>query len=264
MENKIKIGFFDSGVGGISVLTEAAERIKNADFIFYADEEHVPYGLKTREQIREYSDAALGFLKDQEVSCVVVACNTATSAAIEYLREKYDFPIIGMEPAVKPASLSHKGEKVLVCATPVTISGDRLHHLVDKNFTFDNMPDLVAMPGLVSFAEKAVFDIDTVCAYLKTVVDAGKNYSAVVLGCTHFPYFRDSFRKLFGDIDIIDGNAGTVSRLIHILSEMGFEAASEGDGGNITYVSSGRTVTDEKILDYYASLNERIKRLRNI
>ncbi len=264
MENKIKIGFFDSGVGGISVLTEATERIKNADFIFYADEEHVPYGLKTREQIREYSDAALGYLEKQGVSCVVVACNTATSAAIEYLRGKYSFPIIGMEPAVKPASVSHRGEKILVCATPVTIAGDRLHNLVDKNFTADNMPDLAATPNLVSFAEQAVFDTATVCDYLKTVVDVSKNYSAVVLGCTHFPYFRDSFRKLFGDIDIIDGNAGTVSRLIHILNDMGFEVTDEGPCGSITYVSSGKVVTDQMTLDYYASLSERIKLLRKI
>ena len=257
METRIKIGFFDSGVGGISVMAYARQKIKNADFIYYADTEHVPFGKKTREEIISYSDAAISYLVKCGVRCVVVACNTATSMAIEYLRKKYNIPLIGMEPAVKPASIRHHGEKILVCATPVTIAGEKLHTLIDKSFEKNSYPTLVATPELVTFAENAVFDPDTVTAYLRTVINTSEKYTAVVLGCTHFSYFRDSFKKLFGDIDIIDGTIGTVNRLAYILNGMGIQLLPEAESTPVEYIVSGKKVEDKKVLDYYNSLEMR-------
>lgn len=255
--NSIKIGFFDSGIGGISVMTYAREKLPSADYIYYADTDHVPYGLKTREEIIGYSDEAVKYLTDHGVSVVVIACNTATSMAAEYLREKYDIPIIGMEPAVKPAAKYHHGEKILVCATPVTIAGEKLHTLIDHNFTSDDIqPTLKPLPGLVTFAEQAIFDTDTVCEYLAENIDNKEEYSAVVLGCTHFPYFRDSFRKFFGpNIDLIDGTVGTVNRLLSVIDELG---GVENSGiGNVTYVRSGKEINDEADLRHFKLLERR-------
>lgn len=255
--NSIKIGFFDSGIGGVSVMTYARTKIPSADYIYYADTDHVPYGIKTREEIIGYSDEAVKYLVERGVSAVVIACNTATSMAVEYLRNKYDIPIIGMEPAVKPAARFHPGEKILVCATPLTIAGEKLHTLIDHNFDRDDVqPTLKPLPGLVTFAEQAIFDTDTVCAYLAENIDDKEQYTAVVLGCTHFPYFRDSFRKFFGEgIDLIDGTAGTVNRLISVIGELGYTA---GDGiGSVSYVRSGKEITNEADLRHFRLLEKR-------
>lgn len=255
--NSIKIGFFDSGIGGISVMTYAREKIPSADYIYYADTDHVPYGLKTREEIISYSDDAVRYLIQNGASAVVIACNTATSMAVEELRRKYDIPIIGMEPAVKPAARFHPGEKILVCATPVTIAGEKLHSLIDHYFTdSDTTPTLKPLPGLVTFAEQAIFDTDTICAYLADNIDNKEQYSAVVLGCTHFPYFRDSFRKFFGShIDLIDGTVGTVNRLMAVLDELGYK--ENGISGTVTYVRSGREITEDAELRYFHLLEQK-------
>ncbi len=256
----INIGFFDSGIGGISVLSHARRCLPGADYIYYADTDHVPYGTKTREEIIRYSDAAVGFLAGQGVSAVVVACNTATSMAITYLREKYPFPIIGMEPAVKPAAAAYPGSHILVCATPVTIAGEKLHTLIEHNYPSDDLPDLVGLPGLVTFAENGIFDRETVCGYLSAVIDRTKHYSAVVLGCTHFGYFRDSFRELLGEVDLIDGTKGTVNRLISILEQKNLTVPEEG--GNIRFYQTGRPVSDPSTLAYYGELMTRSEILK--
>lgn len=258
--SNVRIGFFDSGIGGISVLSYARRRLPGADYIYYADTDHVPYGTKSAEDILRYSDAAVGFLAEQDVSAAVVACNTATSMAIAYLREKYPFPIVGMEPAVKPAAAAHPGAEILVCATPVTIAGKKLHTLIENNYPSDEQPDLAGLPGLVTFAENGIFDCETVCGYLETVIDRTKNYAAVVLGCTHFGYFRDSFRELLGDVDLIDGTKGTVNRLISILEQNGI-AVPEGQGSTRFY-QTGRPVDDPSTLAYYGELMARSEILK--
>ena len=129
-------------------MSYAREEIKNADYIYYADTDHVPYGKKNPEEVVRYSEAAVGCLVEQGADIVVVACNTATSMAIETLRKTFSVPIIGMEPAVKPASVKHHGEKILVCATPLTIAGEKLHHLIDENYAGCAYPTLAALPEL--------------------------------------------------------------------------------------------------------------------
>ncbi len=260
MQNKPKIGFFDSGVGGISVMTHARERLPGADYYYYADTDNVPYGTKTREQIIGYSCRAAEYLMDAGADAIVVACNTATSMAIEHLRQTYDIPFIGMEPAVKPAIQYYPHENILVCATPVTIAGEKLHNLIHHWADDEGQLSLVPTPGLVTLAENAQFDCDTVCAYLDTVIDSSKKYAAVVLGCTHFSYFRDSFRAYLGDVAIIDGTAGTVNRLIHVLDGIG-RLPKDLIPGKVTYIRSGRPVEDEESLTFFRLLEKRSRAL---
>lgn len=264
MDTKAKIGFLDSGVGGLSVLAYAMDKLPSADYIYYADCDHVPYGTKSADEIIGYTDEAVRFLVDRGASVIVIACNTATSMAAGYVREKYSLPIIGMEPAVKPALAAHHGERILVCATPATIAGKRLHDLIERNYTDDVALDLAALPELVSFAEHEMFCRDTVCSYLERMIDRSKGYSAVVLGCTHFGYFRDSFRSFFGDIDIIDGSVGTIRRLAAVLDEQGLtierdNAGLSGNGGNTEFYISGRRIIDSETLGFFSRLIERTR-----
>ncbi|MBR5252619.1 MAG: glutamate racemase [Clostridia bacterium] len=255
----MKIGFFDSGVGGISVMTAARGVLPNADYIYYADEAHVPYGTKSHEEIIRYADEAVGCLVSHGAQAVVVACNTATSIAIEYLRKKYTLPIIGMEPALKPAVKTHPDEKILLCATPVTIAGEKLHHLIEKSGA---EPTLVPLPGLVTFAENGVFDKETVCDYLAGTIGSDRDFAAVVLGCTHFSFFKDCFRELLGkDVDIIDGNVGTVKRLISVLGDKIDDC--QNDVGSVRYLISGDEADELKIA-LFENLAERYKSIVNI
>ena len=159
----MKIGIFDSGMGGLSVLHRALRMIPEADFLYYADEEHVPYGEKTREQVRGYIDEIIAFMIKKQVDAIVIACNTATSVATKEYRSQFPLPIVGMEPAVKKAveEYADRPGRILVAATPITIKGDKLHHLVDRVDKRD-MVDLVALPKLVRFAEQEIFDQDQI------------------------------------------------------------------------------------------------------
>ena len=130
----MKIGFFDSGIGGLTVLHRAIEALPDEKFIFYADEDNVPYGEKSRAEILSFSDNATSFLIENGAKIIVIACNTATSAAVAHLRGKYNIPFIGMEPAVKPAIACADGKRVLVTATPFTIR-DRYFSTVAPRFS---------------------------------------------------------------------------------------------------------------------------------
>ena len=222
----MKIGFFDSGMGGLSVMHRAFQKLPSAQFIYYADENHVPYGEKTIEQIIEYTDEAVGFMVSQGAKSICIACNTATSAAITYLRNKYKIPMVGMEPAIKKAVDYDKERRILALATPVTVRGEKMKQLVDK-VGGNDIVDLLATPELVRFAENGDFSSENVMKYLEGVfadIDFAK-YSSVVLGCTHFNYFKESMRKIIPEnVIFVDGIEGTVNHLIH---EIGMEDEME-------------------------------------
>ncbi len=253
----MQIGLFDSGVGGLTVLHDALKIIKNADFLYYADTQNVPYGTKTKAEVRGFVLDAADFLIRQGAGVLVVACNTATSVAIEDLRQKYDIPIIGMEPAVKPAVENHKDKRILVTATELALKLDKLKKLITR-LDCEDIVDLLPLPGLVRFAENMTFDDDAVYAYLKDELSRFdmKQYQTVVLGCTHFIYFKPVFEALLGpDIDIIDGNTGTVNKLVATLADLNFPA----DGsGKIAYYESGRKVTDRDTLQKFDTLLKRL------
>ncbi|XCP83993.1 glutamate racemase [Roseburia hominis] len=258
----MKIGIFDSGIGGLSVLHLARKMMPHAEFVYYADEKHVPYGEKTVEAIRGFVEEILYFLIEQKVDAIVIACNTATSVANKEFREKFPVPIVGMEPAVKMA-VEHqheKGKRILVAATPVTIAGDKLHLLlerVDKN----HEADLVSLPKLVRFAEKGDFETSEIDAYLQAELrrfDLAQ-YEAVVLGCTHFNYFKENFRRVFPvTVHFVDGNEGTIRQLMRVLGQVDAQE-EEARVRKITYYFSGIPVTEaerKKVEEYLHQLDK--------
>ena len=259
----MKIGFFDSGIGGLSVMHLALKYLPKEEFIFYADEEHVPYGEKTVEQIKEYLDTAIEFMIGQDVKAVVVACNTATSAAIDEMRDKYTIPIIGMEPAVKKALDEFPDQKVLVVATPVTVQGKKLHGLIER-VDQQHMVDLVALPELVHYAENGDFESDNIIELLKERFEAFdlEEYSSIVLGCTHFNYFKDTFRKVLpSHVKFVDGNEGTVMRLVEELKNIGkFEKNIQ----KIHYFYSGKKITEGNEFNRIQEYLRRLDRMLDI
>lgn len=258
----MRIGFFDSGIGGITVLHQALKYLPNEDYIFYADASHVPYGEKTKEEVREYIFNAVDFIASQGVKALVIACNTATSIAVDDLRQKYDFPILGIEPAVKPAIQSCEGKrkKVLVLATNLTLREEKFHNLV-KSIDHHEIVESLPLPGLVQFAEEFEFREDKVIPYLKEKLSSFdlKQYGTIVLGCTHFPYFENSIKKIFPeDVDIISGSIGTAKNLKRIL-EKGNQI---NDGtGDILFFQSGYKVEDEETLSNYKKLLVRLDKI---
>ncbi|MBO4457928.1 MAG: glutamate racemase [Butyrivibrio sp.] len=270
----MKIGIFDSGIGGLSVLHEAYHYLPEQNYIFYADTKHVPYGLKTPEQILGYTIGITEFLLDKGAEAIVVACNTATSVAIRELRKRYNIPILGMEPAVKPAVEGTEKKRIMVIATPVTIREDKLKdllHRVDEHHRVDLLP----MPGLVEFAERAEFDSEDVLNYIKKQFAPYNmdEYCALVLGCTHFNYFKPAYRQIFGDETLlIDGNYGTVRHLAEVL---GLEISKTPDNevyfedthkmlcmANTEYYYSEIPITDERELERLRILHNRLEKVR--
>ncbi len=252
----MKIGFFDSGVGGLTVLQQALQTLPEEEYIYYADTDHVPYGTKPKEEIIRYVDEAVDFLVGKGVKAVVIACNTATSVAIEYIREKYKLPILGMEPAVKPAVQKCPDKRVLIAATPLTIREDKLKNLL-KQVDGEHKTDLLALPDLVLFAEAGCFDRPEVGEYLKRELSAFelKNYSNFVLGCTHFNYFKDTLRSLLPDrIEFIDGISGTINHLKVILERNG---PIKKESLRVEYYISGKLVTETEKLKFFDGLLKR-------
>lgn len=256
MKNK-PIGIFDSGIGGLSVLARIIEKLPTEEYIYYADTDNVPYGIKTNEQIKEYVKKAVDFLMDKDVKAIVIACNTATSIAIEDIRKEYSIPIIGIEPAAKPAVEKRHNKKVLLMATPVTVREEKLKKLLKKVDT-EHSVDLLAMPELVKFAEKGEFESKDVEEYIKKQLKDYKleEYSELVLGCTHFPFFRETLRKIFpNNVQIIDGGYGVANRLQDVLEK------NNEIGNNklkIEFYYSGRKVEEETEIEKLKKLLKKI------
>ena len=261
----MRIALFDSGIGGLTVLSHARRVLPSEEFLFFADRDHVPYGTKSVTAVRGYVREAFRFLVEKQgAEAVVVACNTATSVAVDEMRRLYEVPIIGMEPAVKKA-LEQDGERrVLVTATPITINGEKLRQLVSAHDT-KSLVDLLALPRLVEFAERKEFVSPQVEEYLWNALapyDLLK-YSAIVLGCTHFNYFKDTLRRLLPKtIRFVDGNEGTVEELAR---RTGLHIAAAGvQTAHCTFFESGRPVTGVEPLARLESYLVRAARMEEI
>lgn len=241
----MKVGIFDSGIGGLSVLHQAMKEMPDTEFIYYADKEHVPYGEKTVEEVRKFVEDILQFLIGKGVDAIVIACNTATTVATKEFREKFPVPIVGMEPAVKKAveEFQNTDMRIMVIATPITIAGEKLHNLVER-VDKKGLADLLPLPKLVRFAEEGDFTSPEIMEYLRKEMSKFplEEYTALVLGCTHFNYFKKQFCKIFpGYIHFVDGNEGTVRQLARVLPKKEERAEQ-----NVEYYFSGRKVTEEE------------------
>jgi glutamate racemase len=209
------IGVFDSGVGGISVLKHIHTLLPNEDLMYVADSKFAPYGNKTPEFIQERAVWIADFLIAKGAKALVVACNTATAAAVDLLRQKYHLPIIGMEPAVKPAAAASKTGVIGVLATSGTLKSAQFAALLEH---YGQQVEVVtqACHGLVECVERGELDStatqDLLASYVQPLIAAGAD--TIVLGCTHYPFVRPLIENLVGDdVVLIDTGAAVAKEL---------------------------------------------------
>lgn len=216
---KLPIGIFDSGIGGISVLAEIIKILPYEEFVYFADTLHAPYGDKPEDAVRALSIKAAEFLSSIGIKCLVVACNTATGAAINEIRKMCAFPVVGMEPAVKPAVELALTGKIFVMATPLTLKSKKFNELIRH---YKHRSEIVPLPcpGLVEIIEQGHTqgrEIEAYLSHLFSSIDK-EDISTIVLGCTHYVLIKKEIVKVMGrKISIIDGNYGTAKQVRTVL-----------------------------------------------
>lgn len=248
------IGVFDSGMGGVSVLRKLSRIMPGEDFIYFGDSANAPYGTKTKEEIKNLTEKAFDYLRKRGCKAAVIACNTATSAAAKYLREKHpDYPIIGLEPALKPAALSMDYPTVLTMATPLTLKEEKFNLLMKQ---YEDKAEFIKLPApeLVRFIESGELDSPEEIAYLEEILApyTGNKVDAVVLGCTHFPFARKTIQKILGDeVLVFDGGLGAARQCRRVLESKNLLSEKE-EGGKVIFENSIPEKTEiAKKLFYY-------------
>lgn len=257
------IGIFDSGSGGLSVLREIIRLLPEESYVYFADNAYCPYGEKTPEFIQERGRKITEYLLSRGAEIIVVACNTATAAAISVLRSEFPVKFIGMEPAVKPAALSSKTGVIGVLATAGTLSGSK--YLISKGIYEANVRiEEHVGQGFVELVERGVLDGPeaeaTVRASLQPLLDAGAD--RIVLGCTHYPFLREVIQRLAGpDIQVIDPAPAVARHLLEVMKEEGLlkdgSSCSQGfpkdtasqSRGISGYVLSGTEASKDRAMD---------------
>jgi glutamate racemase len=234
-----RIGVFDSGVGGLSVLREIVRQLPSQDIVYLADSAHVPYGDRELLEIQSFARAVTAFLIEQGAVVIVVACNTVSAAALYHLREWFDLPIVGMEPAVKPAAERTNSQHIGVIATRATFQGELFAQLVER-FARDTVVHTQACPGLVEQVEAGLADHPDTEAMLRRclapMLEAG--IDSLVLGCTHYPFLQSAIERIVGpDISVIDPAPAVARQTGRILTRLG--ALRQGGAGQVTYFTSG-------------------------
>ena len=235
------IAVFDSGMGGISVLKEMVNLMPEEDFIYFGDSKNAPYGTKTVEEVRSLTLSNIAYLlEEHHAKAIAVACNTATSAAVRTLREMYpEVPLVGVEPAIKPAVFSMEHPRILVMATPYTIHGKKFHDLemlYEDQATFYPLP----CPGLMEFVEKGVLFGQELEDFLHKLMDPylEKGVDCIVLGCTHYPFVKETIQQIAGeDVTLFDGSLGTAKELRRRLIAADLKLEQERTG-NVTFLNS--------------------------
>ena len=225
------IAVFDSGVGGISVLRHLRAQLPGERFLYFGDSANAPYGTRSREEVCELTLAAAEGLTRRGIKALVVACNTATSAAIESLRRKYpDLIVVGIEPALKLAADRFPGGGIGVMATPVTLREEKFCHLLSR---FDQSCRVYQIPApqLVPLIEQGLVDTPLMERTLHELLDpyAGR-LDALVLGCTHFPFASHAMSRLLGPrVTVLDGGDGTARETRHRLEAAGLLENGPGE-----------------------------------
>ena len=232
------VGVFDSGVGGISVLRQLAATLPSESFVYFGDSANAPYGEKTRDQVARMSRDIVDRLLDEGAKAIVIACNTATSVAAASLRADYaHVPIIGVEPALKPATEQPGVKRILVMATPITLRLDKYQLLAEKWGSGHEVID-APCPGLAARIEKGDLESPDIYELLEDLVGSYAGaVDAVVLGCTHYPFIARQIREVVGDVPLFDGAYGTALQLQRKLAERGLITKSSGRGA-VEFLSS--------------------------
>ncbi|WP_071026912.1 glutamate racemase [Peptoniphilus raoultii] len=243
MDNKL-IGFFDSGVGALSVLKVATQKLPEESYIYFGDTQRMPYGIRSSEEVEKFTCQAMGFFKEKDVKLAIIACNTATCYGLKKASEISDFPIFGVvKPAVKAALKVTKNKKVALVATEGTVKSN-----VYKNYFKEADPEVelrsVGCPDLVLAAEEGDLSHEKIVPIINKYLDKFEDfdYDTIILGCTHFPLARPSFEKIFKDtnrnINIVDPAEETVEEVKNYLDE-----------------NNERTDLKEKKIDFFQSGN---------
>lgn len=234
MKKNYKVGIFDSGIGGLTVLHACRQLLPEAEFYYLGDNGNAPYGRRPEREIAALTRNALYEFEALKADAVVLACNTATAVCAESLRRAFEFPIVGMEPAVRPAANVHKS--VLVLCTPKTAGSERLCTLISR---FPNCRITVCpLPGLAGAVESSLTGGEplTLSDHLPPAYSdpstRDPDYDGVVLGCTHYVYFKEEIGQFYR-VPVYDGNLGTAKRLADLLST--------GNGDHLDPYSLGTT-----------------------
>lgn len=215
------IGVFDSGIGGLSVLQEIHHLLPNENLIYVGDSAHAPYGDRSAKYVRQRSQEISDFLLDQGAKAVVIACNTATAEAANLLRETLDIPVIGMEPAIKPAAQLSKNGIIGVLATQRTINSERLLGLTER-YAKDKKVLAQPCPGLVEQVENGDLNSNKTETLLRQFIEPLliQGADALILGCTHYPFLLPMIRKITGkEIEILETGRPVASQLRRVLEK---------------------------------------------
>jgi glutamate racemase len=263
MSDPRPIGIFDSGIGGLSVWREIARQLPQESTLYFADQAHVPYGPRGEEEIRRYSDVITRFLVAEGCKAVVVACNTASAAALKYLRDTFpDLPSIGMEPAVKPAAEQTRSKVVGILATPATFQGRLFaatagRHAYAKGITLINQ----VCPGLAEQIEAGRIDTDDTVAMLRDWLAPmlAAQADTVVLACSHYPFVIDTVRGIVGPtVTVIDPAPAIARQVGRVLDERSLLAPTDQIGQHRFY-TSGDVAACGQVLQRLISREESVR-----
>ncbi|MFY9243317.1 MAG: glutamate racemase [Polaribacter sp.] len=254
--NNYPIGIFDSGVGGTSIWKEIKSLLPNENTIYLADSKNAPYGDKSKEDIIKLSIKNTQFLLEQNCKLIVVACNTATTNAIKILREKYPIPFIGIEPAIKPASLSTKSNVIGILATKGTLNSElfeKTSSLIKQQITIKEKIGT----GLVELIEDGKIDSIEIkkllTAYIEPMIE--EKVDCLVLGCTHYPYLIPQIREIVGEkMQIIDSGQAVARQTKNILEKNSLLNFYKKEGKHQFYINKNK-----QVLELLVSKNENIK-----
>jgi len=257
------IGIYDSGVGGLTVLRAVRELLPNEDLLYFADQAKVPYGNRPLEEVRALAEGVTRYLMDQGAKLIVVACNTASAAALKHLRALYpDFPFVGMEPAVKPAAEQTLSGKVGVLATPSTFQGEMYASVVER-FAKDVQVFQSTCPGLVRQIEKGYLSTPKTRrileAALKPMLKEGVD--TLVMGCTHFPFVIPLIREIAGeDVRVIDPAPAVARQVKRVLEGGGLLRAADSAGEKV-FLTSAEPAKLKALLPKLLGIDAAVSRL---
>lgn len=249
MTPDLPIGVFDSGLGGLSVAREIRLRLPHEDVLYLADSAYCPYGGRSLEEIRARSMAVTRALVERGAKVVVAACNTASGAAIEMLRASFDLPIVGLEPAVKPAAASSAVGRIAVLATPATLQTDRFHRLVDNHGVGVEVVK-IACPGFVDLVEAGMISGERALEVIREVLEPARaaGVDRVVLGCTHYPFLRDAVAEVLGEgVEILDSGAAVARQVERVLRDSGL--LQEKGEGAFRFLTTGNPRAVEPVVE---------------
>ncbi len=250
MSGSAAIGVFDSGVGGISILKEIRRLLPGENLLYLADSAHCPYGTKPVPEIRARSLAVTAFLVESGVKAVVVACNSASVAGLDQVREAYpQIPIVGVEPALKPAHGLTRNGRIGVLATSLTLKGDRFSVLVER-FGADVQVYTQPAPGLVELVENGELDTPVVEELLHQYLDPllKKQIDTLVLGCTHYPFLWGTIQKICGpNVTVIDTGLAVAKQTVRVLGQYRI-LNPEISGGKEAFYTSGDPAAVKEVI----------------